>query len=65
MRGSSNPRPQNRRVRVRHRPERRPFVLAEDEIERLLTTLADQLERGTAPADSARGVFGLDDDACD
>ncbi|MGE5569632.1 MAG: hypothetical protein ACM3S5_11405 [Rhodospirillales bacterium] len=64
MRGSSNPR-RSCRARVRHRPDRRPFVLPEDEIQRLLTTLADQFERGIAPADSARGVFGLDDDACD
>ncbi|HOQ43858.1 MAG TPA: hypothetical protein PLA43_07060 [Bryobacteraceae bacterium] len=64
MRGSSNPR-RNRGVRVRHRADRRPFVRPEDDIHRLLNTLADQFERGVAPPGSAHGVFGPDDDVCE
>lgn len=52
-----------RRQFVRRQPERRPCILPEDEIEKLLTTLAEQFERGAALArNHAAGVFGPDDD---
>lgn len=64
MPGFPNPRVRPaRRHFVRHQPERRRCILPEDEVEKLLTTLADQFERGTALArNHAAGVFGPDDD---
>ncbi len=65
MPGFPNPRARQAwRHFARRAPERRLRVVkAEDDMQKLLTALADQLELGAALArDHAAGVFGPDDD---